>query len=233
MPSVVGMTQSKAVAAIKKAGLTPRVVNVASPSVKAGLVTQTSPPFGTKVAPKSVVTLDVSTGPKKISVPRVIGLSEADAQNKLQNFHVVTKTAANSTQPAGTVVRQSPDPGTMLLPNSTVTIYVSGGGTQVQNTVGDPKATAVSILQNQGFKVQVITAAGPANSTPGNVFQQTPSSGTLPQGSTVTIYVASTPTPTPSATTPTPTPTPSATTPTPTPTGTTASGATSTRTPRL
>ena len=114
-----------------------------------------------------------------------------------------------------------------------MTIYVSGGGTAVQNTVGDPKATAVSILQNQGFKVQVITAAGPANSTPGNVFQQTPSSGTLPQGSTVTIYVASTPTPTPTATTPTPTPTPSATTPTPTPTGTTATGATSTRTPRL
>jgi beta-lactam-binding protein with PASTA domain/tRNA A-37 threonylcarbamoyl transferase component Bud32 len=227
VPSVVGYTQSKAVAAIQKAGLTPKVVKVSSPSVKAGLVTQTNPPFGTKVAPKSVVKLDVSTGPKKISVPRVIGLSEADAQNKLQNFHVVTKTAPNSTQPAGTVVGQSPDPGTMLLPNSTVTIYVSGGGTAVQNTVGDPKATAVSILQNQGFKVQVITAAGPANSTPGNVFQQTPSSGTLPQGSTVTIYVASTPTPTPSATTPTPTPTGT------TATGTTATGATSTRTPHL
>jgi eukaryotic-like serine/threonine-protein kinase len=235
VPSVVGQTQSKAVAAIQKAGLTPKVVKVSSPSVKAGLVTQTNPPFGTKVAPKSVVTLDVSTGPKKISMPRVIGLSEADAQNKLQNFHVVTKPAPNSTEPAGTVVRQSPDPGTMLLPNSTVTIYVSGGGTQVQNTVGDPKATAVSILQNQGFKVQVITAAGPANSTPGNVFQQTPSSGSLPQGSTVTIYVASTPTPTPTPTTPTPTPTPtpSATSPTPTPTGTTTSGATGTRTPRL
>ena len=93
VPSVVGQTQSKAVAAIEKAGLKPKVVMVSSSSVKAGLVTQTNPPFGTKVAPKSVVTLDVSAGPKKISMPRVIGLSEADAQNKLQNFHVVTKTA--------------------------------------------------------------------------------------------------------------------------------------------
>ena len=236
VPSVVNQTQSQAVAAIKKAGLTPEVVKVSSSSVKAGLVTRTNPPFGTKVAPKSVVTLYVSQGPKKIKMPSVTGESESQAQSQLQQFNVTTKTDENSAKPAGTVVRQSPQAGTLLAPNSPVTIYVSGGGTQVTSTVGDPRATAISILQNEGFKVQVITAAGPAGSTPDNVFQQTPSSGTLPQGSTVTIYVASTPIPTPSATTPTPTP--SATTPSPTPTGTAptgtaTSGATGTHTPRL
>jgi beta-lactam-binding protein with PASTA domain len=108
---------------------------------------------------------------------------------------------------------------------------VSGGGTQVQNVVGDPQNTAIQILQGQGFKVHTIVTAGPADSTPGNVFQQTPASGTLPAGSTVTIYVASTPTPTPSATTPTPTP--SATTPTPTPSATTPAAGAASRTPRL
>jgi eukaryotic-like serine/threonine-protein kinase len=233
VPSVVGLTQSAAEKAVAKAGLTSKVVKAPSPTVKKGQVISTSPPFGTKVAPGSVVTLKVSAGPKQIAMPKVTGLSEGAAQSKLQNFHVVTKTAPNSTEPAGTVVRQSPTPGTLLLPNSTVTIYVSGGGTQVQDTVGDPQATAVSILQNQGFKVHVITAAGPSSATPGNVFNQNPSSGTLPQGSTVTIYVASTPTPTPSATTPTPTPTPSATTPTPTPTATAPTAGTNSRTPRL
>jgi serine/threonine-protein kinase len=218
---------------VTKAGLKPKVVKVPSPSVKAGVVTQTNPQFGVKVAPGSTVTLDVSTGPKQIKMPPVTGESEATAQSQLQQFRVTTKTDPNSAKPAGTVVRQSPKAGTMLLPNSPVTIWVSGGGTQVQNTVGDPKATAMSILQNAGFKVQVITTAGPSSATPGNVFQQTPSSGVLPQGSTVTIYVASTPTPTQSATTPPPTPTPSATTPTPTPTGTATLGATSSsRTPR-
>jgi serine/threonine-protein kinase len=230
VPSVVGRTQSAAVKSVHNAGLTAKVVKVSSPSVKAGLVTQTNPQFGTKVAPKSVVTLDVSTGPKKIAMPKVTGETEATAQSKLQSFHVVTKTAANSTAPQGTVVRQSPDPGTKLKPNSTVTIWVSGGGTQVPSTVNDPQATAVSILQNLGFKVHVITAAGPGGATPGNVFSQTPSSGTLPQGSTVTIYVASTPTPTPSATTPTPTP--SATTPTPTASATTPTAGAASRTPR-
>jgi beta-lactam-binding protein with PASTA domain len=232
----VGYTQSAAEKAVAKAGLTSKVVKAPSATTKKGLVISTSPPFGTKVAPNSVVTLKVSAGPKKIKMPKVTGESEGAAQSQLQNFHVVTKTAPNSTKPAGTVVSQSPAAGTLLLPNSTVTISVSGGGTQVQDTTGDPEATAVSILQNQGFKVKVITAAGPSSATPGNVFNQNPSSGTLPQGSLVTIYVASTPTPTPSATTPTPTPTPSATTPTPTPTptDTTTSGVLgTTRTPRL
>jgi len=236
VPSVVGMTQSAAEKAVIKAGLKPAVVTVSSASVKAGLVTQTDPQFGTKVAPDSVVTLDVSTGPHKIKMPAVTGESESTAQSQLQQFNVTTKTDPTSSKPAGTVVQQSPPAGTLLAPNSPVTIYVSGGGTQVQNTVGDPRATAVSILQNAGFKVQVITAAGPPNATPGSVFNQTPSSGTLPQGSTVTIYVASTPVPTPTPTATTPSPTQSATTPpptaTPTATGTAGAKATGSRTPR-
>jgi serine/threonine protein kinase len=233
VPSVVGMSQQAAVNSVKKAGLTPKVVKLPSSSYKAGQVFKTTPQFGTKVAPHSTVTLDVSTGPSKIKMPPVTGESESTAQSQLQQFRVTTKTDPNSAKPAGTVVRQSPKAGTLLLPNSPVTIYVSGGGTQVQNTVGDPRATAVSILQNAGFKVQIITTPGPASATPGNVFQQTPSSGILPQGSTVTIYVASTPTPTQTATTPPPSPTPTATTPSPTPTGTATLGATSSsRTPR-
>ena len=231
VPSVVGYTQQKAENAVIKAGLTPKVVMVSSSSVKAGLVTQTNPQFGAKVAPKSVVTLDVSTGPHKIKMPSVVGESQSQAESQLQQFNVTTRTDPNSAKPQGTVVRQSPQGGTLLAPNSPVTIYVSGGGTQVQNTVGDPKATAVSILQNQGFKVQVITAAGPNNSTPGNVFNQTPSSGILAQGSTVTIYVASTPT---APTTPpaTPTPTATASSPTPTPSSPTPTAGAASRTPR-
>jgi eukaryotic-like serine/threonine-protein kinase len=80
---------------------------------------------------------------------------------------------------------------------------VSGGGVQVPSVIGDPVATAQSILKGAGFNVQVNPEAGPASATPGTVFQQQPSNGTLPRGSTVTIFVATaaaTPTPTASAT---------------------------------
>ena len=231
VPSVVGMTRQKAENAVIKAGLTPNVVKVSSSSVKAGLVTQTNPQFGAKVAPKSVVTLDVSTGPHKIKMPSVVGESQSQAESQLQQFNVTTKTDPTSAKPQGTVVRQSPQGGTLLTPNSPVTIYVSGGGTQVTDTAGEPKATAISILQNEGFKVQVITAAGPNNSTPGNVFSQTPSSGVLAQGSTVTIYVASTPT-TPTTPPATPTPTATASSPAPTPSSPTPTAGAASRTPR-
>ena len=220
VPSVVGMTQSQAEKAVTKAGLTPKAVKIASSSVKPGIVISTDPQFGAKVAPHSVVTLRVSAGPKKISVPNVVGESQATAQQDLSKFQVITKTDNNSTAPQGKVVRQDPAAGTLLAQGGQVTIFVSGGGSQVQNVVGDPKSTAVSILRNQGFEVQVITVAGPADATPGNVFQQNPAAGSsLTSGSTVTIYVAATPTPTQTPTTPTPTPTP--TTPTPTVTAST------------
>ena len=43
VPSVVGMTQSQAEKAVTKAGLTPKVVKIASSSVKPGIVISTEP----------------------------------------------------------------------------------------------------------------------------------------------------------------------------------------------
>jgi serine/threonine-protein kinase len=217
VPSVVGDTVAVAQKAVAQAGLTSKVVNVPS-STKPGLVVSTNPQFGTKVAPASVVTLNVSAGPKKIAVPRVVGEQQSAALQALSNFNPQTKTDPTSNAPAGQVVRQVPTPGTLVAPGSTVTIYVSGGGAQVSNVIGDPQATATQILKGEGFQVNAQVVPGPANSTPGDVFNQNPTGGNLPAGSTVTIYVAATPTPTPSATTPTPTPTATATA-TATPTG--------------
>ena len=99
-----------------------------------------------------------------------------------------------------------------------MTLFVSGGGTQVPSVIGDPKSTAESILSNAGFQVKVVTVAGPAGSTPGTVFNQQPSNGTTaPTGSTVTIFVAAATQPTTPPTSASPTPTAPAT---PTPTGT-------------
>ncbi len=225
VPSVVGMSQAQAQAAIARAGLQSKVVPQASSQYPKGQVASTNPAFGNNVPANSVVTLYVSTGPQLVKVPDVQNEQVATAQNKLTNkgFSPNVVQDPTSTKPPGTVDRQSPLPGTELAPGSKVTIYVSGGGVNVPNVVGDPQATAQSILSNAGFNVQVTTAPGPASATPGNVFQQQPSSGTLPKNSTVTIYVATaaTASPTPSTSapgTPTPSGTPSGT-PTATATG--------------
>jgi len=187
------------------------VVEQPSSNVAKGLVISTNPPEGNNVAENTLVTLYVSKGAAPVTVPDVEGKQENAAQTTLQNdgFQVVVQPDTTSTEPSGTVVNQSPVGGTSVAPNSKVTIFVSGG-TTVPNVVGLPANSAVTLLQNDGFKVNQITTAGPAGTTPGNVWQQSPSASTPePSGTTVNIYIqpaAASPSPSASSTTPTPTP---------------------------
>jgi serine/threonine-protein kinase len=217
VPNVVGQTQAQAQKAIVQAGLVPSVVDKASSSVHKGDVISTSPPFGTKLSKNATVKLFVSEGPASVKVPSVVGETENAATSQLENagFVVSQKPQPNSTAPQGQVVSQNPKADTSVSKGSSVTIYVSGGGTAVQSTVGDPEATAQQILSGLGFNVVTKVVQGPAGSTPGNVFSQTPDSGTVATGSTVTIFVAAqqtaspSPSPSPSASS-SPSPSPSA-----------------------
>jgi serine/threonine-protein kinase len=104
------------------------------------------------------------------------------------------------------VVSQSPPGNSLVAPGSKVTIYVSGAAS-VPNVVGLSQQSAQTSLQSAGFKVNVQTVAGPAGTTPGDVWQQNPAANaTAAPGTSVNILVQPAASPTPSAT-PTPTPT--------------------------
>jgi serine/threonine-protein kinase len=212
VPYVVGKTQAQATSAVQQAHLNPQVTQQNSSTVAKGVVISTNPSYGTNVPANSNVTLFVSTGPKQVQVPSVVGQQQTQAQQTLQGagFNVNPVTDKHSTAPAGQVLSQSPSGGATVNPGSTVTIHVSPGGSSVPSVTNDPQNTAVQVLQNAGFTPKVVSAQGPPGSTPGNVFQQTPNAGaTAAQGSTVTIFVAQAPpSPTPAPTTPTPNPGP-------------------------
>jgi eukaryotic-like serine/threonine-protein kinase len=220
VPLVDGQTVASAERAIADAHLRlGPVIDQASGSVQKGLVISSNPAAGNNVAANTQVTLYVSTGAAPVAVPNVEGKQENVAQAALENdgFTVSVQTDATSTQPSGTVVNQSPVGGTRVAPGSQVTIFVSGG-TTVPQLVGLPVSSAVTELQNDGFKVNQITAAGPAGTTPGNVWQQNPAPNTVQAaGSTVTIYIqpqaSPSPSPSPTSTSPTATPTASGTPP--------------------
>jgi beta-lactam-binding protein with PASTA domain len=189
---------------ITAAHLRSAVIDQPNSSVKKGLVIRSSPPEGNNVAANTVVTLYVSSGAAPVPVPNVQGKQENEAATILQNdgFTVVPKQDTTSTQPAGTVVGQNPAPNTQVPPGSAVTILVSGAAS-VPNVVGLSQASAEASLQSSGFKVTVETVAGPAGTAAGNVWKQTPNSGTTaPQGTTVTILVQPQASPTGSPTAP-------------------------------
>ena len=191
VPLVNGEPVATAQAQIKAQHLRSTVINQPNASIKKGLVIRSNPPEGNNVPADTLVTLYVSSGPGKVSVPNVEGKQQSAAETELQNagFSVSTQQDTTSTQPAGTVVNQNPVGGTMVEPGSKITIYVSGAAS-VPNVVGLSEQSAQTSLQSAGFKVSVQTVAGPANTAPGSVWQQNPNANaTAPQGATVTILV--------------------------------------------
>jgi eukaryotic-like serine/threonine-protein kinase len=216
VPQVNGLTLKAAETDIANAHLISAVKTKASSSTPKGHVITTSPPNGKFVPKNSTVTLFVSTGPGKVTVPDVRGKSVSAAANTLTAMNLqVREVSVSSTAPSNEVVRESPPAGSLVNPGTSITLYYSSGGITVPNVVGQPAATAEQILSQAGFKVVPHTLAGGPGSTPGNVFSQNPSGGTAPSGSTVTIYIAAQPTPSPTPTATTPSPPPSTSSPSP------------------
>jgi eukaryotic-like serine/threonine-protein kinase len=184
MPQVTGQTLAQATAAIRQAGLTPGVVTrQASQTIAAGIVITTSPAAGTSWPQPRPVQITVSAGPP---LPSFLGQQKDQAEQLAQQTGVsLNEVTVKSTQPAGTVVGQSPAAGSPFNQGEVVTVQLSNGPQQVPvpNVQGLPVDRATRILQRAGFQVNV-NRVGPTN----NVFNVSPA-GQAPQGSTITLWV--------------------------------------------
>jgi eukaryotic-like serine/threonine-protein kinase len=209
VPNVVGSQQNDAVKAITDAKLVPDVHHV--PGGTAGLVTATAPKAGDKLVEGGTVRVNVATGPKPVTVPKVTGesVSQASADLHALGFQVNT-TFVDDTHPQNQVIAQNPKPGDEAPKSSTITITVSNGPPQaaVPDVTGEIADVAAQQLQAAGFKVQRQQQDVTDPTQDGVVQSQTPSGNDqATQGSTVTIvvgnFVAPPPPPTTTATTPT------------------------------
>jgi eukaryotic-like serine/threonine-protein kinase len=141
VPDVSDRTESEAANILGRAGFETRTVRQPSSSVEAGKVIGTDPPAGTKAPRGSTVTINVSSGAEEVTVPSVVGLTEAEARAVLEDagFSVVARTApVFDPSEDGIVQRQSPSGGSQAARGSTVTILVGEFDT-VETT--EPTAT--------------------------------------------------------------------------------------------
>jgi serine/threonine protein kinase len=126
VPNVVGQNINAATATLQGEGFQVTQQGQASTQPQGNVLSE-NPPANTPVSKGSTVTLVFSNGGSK--VPGVVGESEAQAQADLANAGFGVNTAncsasqAGSFQP-GQVCQTSPVAGTVLPPNSSVTIYV-------------------------------------------------------------------------------------------------------------
>jgi eukaryotic-like serine/threonine-protein kinase len=125
VPSVVGQQKDDARATLEDAGLRVSVQSTDSTSPKDEVIGQ-DPSAGAEIPEGSSVTITVSEGPKRVQVPAVIGQDEDGARSALRDAGFkVRVTERESEEPEGTVIEQSPSPGTRLEEGSTVTIVVA------------------------------------------------------------------------------------------------------------
>jgi serine/threonine-protein kinase len=219
VPQVDGQPLSQAEKAITAAGLKYTVQKQASTTTPKNIVISTSPANGNVVPAGSQVVILVSSGPKMVTVPRVKHqpVAQAEATLKAAGFQVTEQTNSASTAPPNTVVGQDPPAGSKAKYGSTVTIFVSPGGSLVPAVIGDNIEVAIAKLGNAGFSniANPIYVTNP-NVPNDTVVGQSPRSGQRePTSTQITLTVVKN-SPSPS---PTPSPTPTATaTPTPTPT---------------
>jgi serine/threonine-protein kinase len=198
-PSVLGLTSQAATAKAKALGVSiDSKGTMPSADYAAGQVARQVPDEGTKLEKGDAIQVWLSSGQGQVTVPDLVGLSVAKAAEKIGNMglKVNPQNQADSTKPAGTVLRQDPAANTPVNAGSTVTIYVATAA----NTVTVPiltnmsQDTAVANLTALKLVAQIQQTSSALPS--GTVVDQNPKAGQDVQvGSSVTLYVSNNPTP--------------------------------------
>ncbi len=214
VPDVAGQPERQALKTLREIGLRPRERSHPSSTLRAGLAIGTIPAAGNELQRGQRITLLISSGAKRVSVPSVIGEQQDAADTQLRDAGLIPNFEnRDSNAPAGQVIAQDPAGGTIVRQHTTVTVVVSNGPAPavVPNVVGLSLEAARGDLRAAGLGVRIVKQSTTDPNEDGRVLDQAPSAGTrLQRGEAVTIFVgeltAPTTTTTPSTTTSTTTP---------------------------
>jgi eukaryotic-like serine/threonine-protein kinase len=192
--SYAGLSQSQAEQQIQQAGLNSAVNKRPNANVPNGKVFKQDPSPGTKVDKGSTVTLTVSTGPPKVTVPDVKGEQWTVAQQTLVNAGLQPVKFSVGGNDAGKVTATDPGAGESVPKGSKVRVNVESGPAMaaVPSVVGLSIQEATSRLNAAGF--HAVTEYVDSNAPANQVISQTPVSGTsAAKGTNVTVKVSNGP----------------------------------------
>ncbi|NLV41620.1 MAG: PASTA domain-containing protein [Candidatus Hydrogenedentes bacterium] len=199
VPNVVGMTQDAATEAIVAAGLVLGGVDGQfNATIPAGTVMSQNPTAGTNKVPGSPVSLVVSLGLPR--VPNVVGLTRLLAEAAILRASLAVGEVTeqhDETVPAGIVMDQYPEPGTVSNPGRQVRLMVSAGPepVPVPYVVGIPQAQAEAAIAAARLAVGSVSVQFSVSVPEGSVISQDPVGGTeVAPGTEVHLVVCGKPT---------------------------------------
>ena len=129
-----------------------------------GTVIGTNPTAGTKVSKDTEITMQVSKGSEKITVPNVVGKTESEAKSAITGAGLTVSTVEteyNENYSEGQVIRQDPASG-KVEKGTSVSLVVSLGKKPetkltVPNVVNVSEASARQMISNAGLTVSDTT----------------------------------------------------------------------------
>ena len=149
VPYVEGLELVKVKSQLQELGLLVEVVEEHSDTVEAGYIISQDLEPGTVIEEETKITLKVSAGLEKVTVPDVANKSANEASTLLQQsgFIVVQSTEYSETVEKGKVTRTNPQAGSEAVKGETITMFVSDG--PEDTTVEVPNLSGCTIAQAQ------------------------------------------------------------------------------------
>ena len=200
VPNVVGFNRAAAVQTLEAEGLEVEVRRRVRDDVPADEVFRQDPEPGTEVDEGSLVTIFVSRGARLVEVPGVVGLSQEEAQQAIEDAGLtlgfVGQEASDEEQ--GTVISQDPPAEDEVEEGSAVNIVVSSGPetVAVPNVVCDSPDDARAEIEGRDLVYEEVGDEFSTNCPPDTVSRQNPEGGTeVAPGNTVRVRISLGPSP--------------------------------------
>jgi len=195
VPEFVALTLAQARAAAASHTLR-LVVGERTPNdeVAADTVMSQNPAAGAQLAHDATVSVVVSSGAPRVTLPNVSGKSAAEAAQLLSDLGMLTSIeyVVEPNAPLGTVLKQTPQGATGVKKGTGVMLAVAVPGT-VPDVADKSPRDAQATLTAAGYKIG--NTAFVQEGTEGAVARTEPAAGSsLRPGETVTLYVSGTPT---------------------------------------
>ena len=193
---LVGKTQDEAAKWLEQSGFTDIQYRFASDeTAKPDTVLKTEPEAGRSIRRNERITLTICSGNAKdsesaeeVTVPDFSTYTRTNIQawGSTNKVTIVFQTQSSNTIAKDKVISQTPRAGNKVKQGGSVTVTISSGkGLTVTSFVGKPKTEADAWIRQNGLK-SVMTEVF-SDSASGVILTQTPSSGSISAGGTVTF----------------------------------------------
>jgi eukaryotic-like serine/threonine-protein kinase len=195
IPTVAGLTQDDAAAALRLADLEAMTTRGFSEDIPPGQVVSSDPRSGTSIRRGSEVVLVISAGPERYTVPDIVGATLNEARNRLiqDNLELgATSGKYDDRIPEGQVLAAAPAVGTEVKKGTVVALVLSRGRQPVDllDWTGKNATAATTALTKAGLTVDATRLVNDDTVPAGRVVSQSPRDGTVFKGDTITLVVS-------------------------------------------